>query len=167
MTLHKLTLEDTEMFPEYILMMKDFYQSLEKFYQKSFLEKFSKDADINVIIEQIKNPFITQNKINWNIQYFNFILNEKASGFLIEKKYVNYPFATWIEDFYIKDKEKGFGSIMMKEFLEKCVQDQHKKVGLAVHEHNNPAIRLYEKFGFLKEGEPNKNSNYFMWKILE
>lgn len=47
---------------------------------------------------------------------------------------------------------QGIGSQMMERFVEWCRQHSCHKISLEVWPHNEAAIRLYEKFGFEREG---------------
>ncbi len=46
----------------------------------------------------------------------------------------------------------GVGSQMMEYLISLCKKNNFKKVDLLVYENNEKAIKLYEKFGFIKEG---------------
>ncbi len=64
----------------------------------------------------------------------------------------------------------GIGSRMMEYLISLCKEKNFKKIDLLVYENNEKAIKLYEKFGFIKEGllsrdvliEGNFYSSYHM-----
>ena len=47
---------------------------------------------------------------------------------------------------------KGYGSKMMKDIIDYCGKNNFKRIELSTAIHNTPAIRLYEKSGFVQEG---------------
>lgn len=46
----------------------------------------------------------------------------------------------------------GVGSSMMEFIISLCRKDNFRKIDLLVNEENERAIKLYEKYGFIKEG---------------
>ena len=62
------------------------------------------------------------------------------------------------------------GSILLKELLDYCKEIGIERVTLEVREHNEPALGLYKKFGFIEMGlrknyyqDTNENA-IIMWK---
>ena len=47
-------------------------------------------------------------------------------------------------------RKKGLGSQLMTELIKDCRANKVRNITLEVREHNESAIRLYEKFGFKK-----------------
>ncbi|MFA5126111.1 MAG: GNAT family N-acetyltransferase [archaeon] len=51
-----------------------------------------------------------------------------------------------------QDRRKGVGSLLLEEILFESKKRGLKRLELTVFEDNSPAIKLYEKMGFVKEG---------------
>jgi ribosomal protein S18 acetylase RimI-like enzyme len=58
-------------------------------------------------------------------------------------------------------QRRGFGSILFGELLKNCAAHGFKQVSLTVHP-ENPAIALYERFGFEKIGLRGSRDYYLM-----
>jgi RimJ/RimL family protein N-acetyltransferase len=69
-----------------------------------------------------------------------------------------------------KARSKGIGQQMIKEILKVAFDELHlHRVTLGVFDFNAPAIRCYEKVGFVKEGlfrDTNKNGDEY-WSLWE
>jgi ribosomal protein S18 acetylase RimI-like enzyme len=54
----------------------------------------------------------------------------------------------WIDESH---RRKGFGSLLLKQYIEKCKLKNIKEIKFECHKENKPALNLYKKFGFLFE----------------
>ena len=66
---------------------------------------------------------------------------------------------------------KGYGSKMMKDIIEYAGANGYKRIELSTAIHNEAAIRLYEKYGFKREGVLKKytwfkNENIFWDEVM-
>lgn len=100
-----------------------------------------------MLIKNIRNPGVDQYR--WKLDD---ICNFYGGLLLAEYE----PKTGYISSFFIKEKyrNKGYGFLMMQELIMKCNRDGFKGLTLCVFEENHPAIRLYEKSGFVKRGAP-------------
>lgn len=59
-------------------------------------------------------------------------------------------------------RKRGIGSMLIKKIVEICQSSEIDAITLEVRQSNMPAIKLYEKFGFVVEG---KRPNYYVRPI--
>lgn len=121
--------------------------------------------DDNQQLKEVK-PELEDKRINNRLQEqtegkADFLIleeNSKIVGFVYLKYYgkETHPDYPDIEDLYTKEneREKGYGSILVKE-CERLVKERgYKKIGLAVNpKHNDSSRKLYERLGFRYIGE--------------
>ncbi len=74
------------------------------------------------------------------------------------------PFIGFINQLYIRQnfRKKGFGTELMKHLCADFKQLGVEEIRLLVEKNNQPAIDLYEKFGFKKNGERGEKNNYLL-----
>jgi ribosomal-protein-alanine N-acetyltransferase len=47
-----------------------------------------------------------------------------------------------------KERNKGFGTILLNKFIQKAYEQNYKKIFLEVNENNIAALKMYQKAGF-------------------
>lgn len=123
-----------------------------------------KDLDfISDNLEQDFNDF-------WNYNIFKSELENPHSKYIVAKKSTEIVgFAgIWIAidvahitNIVVKNnlRKSGIGSLLLQKLIDMCHELNLTEITLEVNEHNLPAIKLYEKFGFKHVGTRKKYYN--------
>jgi L-amino acid N-acyltransferase YncA len=64
-----------------------------------------------------------------------------------------------------ENRKKGLGQILMDKIIESEKSNGTEYLILGVETNNEPAIKIYERAGFIKDG-PLYNTMHYMWKKL-
>lgn len=68
--------------------------------------------------------------------------------------------------FVLKEyRGEGLSKLILKEAIDKCIEDKFKLIKLHVNKNNNIAINLYKQYGFVESGDEN-NSVLEMTKFI-
>lgn len=96
--------------------------------------------------------------LGYDMLYTELKLNPYAFYFVLEiDKHIAGYIGTWIEmehseiiNFYVLEKyrNKGFGKMMLEFVINLVTKSNVPNISLEVREHNERAIKLYEKYGF-------------------
>lgn len=133
-------------------------------------------------LENIKDVLTTDFDDFWNYSILKGELNSKNSIYFVAKdneKIVGFAGMKIILDeaeimniVTKKDcRNQGIGKLLLKQLILESKNKNIKRINLEVNENNKIAIHLYEKFGFLQDGERknyyNNQNAILMSKILE
>jgi len=102
--------------------------------QEAILDRFEKDLRSIFLVSESEDIqgfcIVDPGKLKRNSHVASLVIG-------VQKKY-------WFQ---------GVGSALMSKSLEKAKEVGIKRIELTVRSSNHPAIALYQKFGFIKEGE--------------
>ncbi|MBR3249685.1 MAG: ribosomal protein S18-alanine N-acetyltransferase [Clostridia bacterium] len=123
-------------------------------------------SDLDLIAENLENDFDDF----WNYNVFKSELENENSKYIVAKinnEIVGFA-GIWIAidvphitNIVVRKsyRKTGIGSLLLQELIKMCKNLNLKELTLEVNEHNLNAIKLYEKFGFIKVGLRKKYYN--------
>ena len=117
------------------------------------------ESDLEVVMYLENTCFIAP----WGLKELNYEINDNPVSNLWVIESSMYGVAGFVDYWITFDsaticqicinpvfRKKGLASQMMSELIKDCKANKVRNITLEVREHNEPAIRLYERFGFKK-----------------
>ena len=129
-------------------------------------------AVYDLYMDEASNPFLTYDPmpkkefeplyhdlLNTKTLFVAVLANEVVATYRLISKTHRQAHVVYLGGFSIKSscKGKGIGTRVLQHICDYCASQGKKRIELTVDIHNEPAIRLYRKLGFEKEGYIKKS----------
>lgn len=151
--------------------------------RETFKETFESQNTAEDMEKYLRESFsddkLTKEMLNKDSSFYLAFINDKPAGYLKinfndSQTEPDHPGSMELERIYVlqSSKRMGIGSKLLETAIERAKEAKVSHIWLGVWEHNIPAQKFYEKYGFIRKGSHtfvlgnDPQTDYIMEKAL-